>query len=76
MREAATISNVSRMRAGPPGPYNALKTKICFGAFFPNNVFYYVWDPLGPWFRGATVGPSTVHKDGKEYKSHRDDGER
>ena len=47
MREAVTISNVSRMRAGPLGPYNALKTKICFEAFFPKNVFILFESPWG-----------------------------
>ena len=57
MRKATYISDGFRMRAGPLGPENALKTNIYF-LLFSKYLFFKVWaEPLGLWFHGATVGP-------------------
>ena len=47
MCKAVYISNGFRMRAGPLKPLNALKTKICFGAFSTNSVFILFRSPWG-----------------------------
>ena len=57
MREAVYISYGFRMRASPLSPQNALKTKMCFWAFFQKVFVYSFGEPLGLWFHGATVGP-------------------
>ena len=57
MREAVTLSNVSRILPSPLGPVNALKTKIDFEAFSNCISIILFGSPLGLWFHGATVGP-------------------